>query len=58
MVQKAACAGVALLAAISGVTALAIDVAEAAGITLLGFARGDNASVYSHPEQIRLEPTP
>jgi FdhD protein len=58
MVQKAACAGVALLAAISGVTALAIDVAQAAGITLLGFARGDNASVYSHPEQIQLEPTP
>ena len=58
MVQKAACAGVALLAAISGVTALAIDVAQTAGITLLGFARGDNASVYSHPEQIRLEPTP
>jgi FdhD protein len=58
MVQKAACAGVALLAAISGVTALAIDVAQAAGITLLGFARGDNASVYSHPEQIQLEPPP
>lgn len=58
MVQKAACAGVALLAAISGVTALAITVAEAAGISLLGFARGDNASVYSHPEQIRMEPTP
>lgn len=58
MVQKAACAGVALLAAISGVTALAIDVAQGAGISLLGFARGDNASVYSHPEQIRLEPTP
>lgn len=58
MVQKAACAGVALLAAISGVTALAIDVAQAAGITLLGFARGDNASVYSHPEQIQLEPSP
>ena len=58
MVQKAACAGVALLAAISGVTGLAIDVAEAAGITLLGFARGDNASVYSHPEHIQLEPTP
>ena len=58
MVQKAACAGVALLAAISGVTALAITVAEAAGISLLCFARGDNASVYSHPEQIRMEPTP
>ena len=58
MVQKAACAGVALLAAISGVTALAIDVAETAGITLLGFARGDNASVYSHPEQIQLDLTP
>ena len=58
MVQKAACAGVALLAAISGVTALAIDVAQAAGITLVGFARGDNASVYSHPEQIQLEPPP
>ncbi|MEO5793677.1 MAG: formate dehydrogenase accessory sulfurtransferase FdhD [Rhodoferax sp.] len=58
MVQKAACAGVALLAAISGVTALAIDVAQGAGISLLGFARGDNASVYSHPEHIALDCTP
>ena len=55
MVQKTASAGVSLLAAVSGVTGLAIDVAESCGVTLLGFARGQDLSVYSHPERISLE---
>lgn len=55
MVQKTAAAGVTLLAAVSGVTGLAVDVAQSAGLTLLGFARGDNLSIYSHPERIQLD---
>jgi len=50
MVQKTACAGIGTLAAVSGVTGLAIDVASQAGLTLLGFVRGTDVSVYTHPE--------
>ena len=57
MVQKTASAGVGLLAAVSGVTGLAIDTAQGCGVTLLGFARGQDLSVYSHPERISLENT-
>ena len=55
MVQKAATAGVTVLAAVSGVTALAIEVAETAGVALLGFARGDDVCIYSHAEKISLK---
>jgi FdhD protein len=54
MVQKTASAGVHLLAAVSGVTGLAIDMAQGCGVTLLGFARGQDLSVYSHPQHIQL----
>jgi FdhD protein len=56
MAGKTARAGVALLAAVSGVTGLAIDVAEAAGLALAGFARGDSLNVYTHPERILWRP--
>lgn len=55
MVQKTAAVGVTLLAAVSGVTGLAVDVAQSAGLTLLGFARGNDISVYSHPERFQLD---
>jgi len=55
MVQKTASAGVSLLAAVSGVTGLAIDTAQCCGVTLLGFARGQDLSVYSRPDRIHLE---
>lgn len=55
MVQKAACVGISLLAAVSGATALAAEVAHKAGLTLLGFARGDDVSVYSHHERFNLD---
>ncbi|WP_114973050.1 formate dehydrogenase accessory sulfurtransferase FdhD [Rhodoferax ferrireducens] len=55
MVQKTAAVGVGLLAAVSGVTGLAVDVAQSAGLTLLGFARGDDVSIYSHPERFKLD---
>lgn len=55
MVQKTASVGVSLLVAVSGVTALAVDVAQDAGLTLVGFARGDDGSIYSHPERLKLD---
>ncbi|MBL6752135.1 MAG: formate dehydrogenase accessory sulfurtransferase FdhD [Nevskia sp.] len=47
MALKAAMAGIPLLAAISAPTARAVAVAEEAGLTLLGFARGDSFVVYA-----------
>lgn len=48
MAQKAATAGITVLAAVSGPTTLALEVADRCGITLIGFARGANFSVYTH----------
>jgi FdhD protein len=36
------------------VTGLAIDVAQGCGLSLLGFARGQDVSIYSHPERVAL----
>jgi FdhD protein len=52
MVTKAASAGVALLAAISAPTALALELARSAGITLVGFARPGSHNVYTHSQRL------
>lgn len=52
MVGKTARAGVALLAAVSGVTSLAIDTAQQSGVALAGFARGDDLSLYAHAQRM------
>jgi FdhD protein len=52
LVQKAAVANVPLLAAVSRPTALAVQLAEDAGITLVGLLRGRSANVYSHAARI------
>lgn len=54
MVQKAVVARVPLLAAASAPTTLAIATAEAARLTLVGFARGQDLVVYAHPERLAL----
>jgi FdhD protein len=56
LVRQAGRAGIGLLAAMSAPTALAIRIAEAAGMTLVGFARGDSAALYTHPERVRPGP--
>ncbi len=52
MVQKAAVLGAPVLAAISAPTSLAIEVAAACGITLIGVARADGFEVFTHPDRI------
>ncbi|WP_238149647.1 formate dehydrogenase accessory sulfurtransferase FdhD [Dyella jiangningensis] len=54
MVTKATSAGITVLAAISAPTALAIELARSAGITLVGFTRPGTHNVYTHPD--RLQP--
>ncbi|MFO1340445.1 MAG: formate dehydrogenase accessory sulfurtransferase FdhD [Burkholderiaceae bacterium] len=56
MVQKSARAGVAVLAAVSAPTALAVDTAQACGQLLLGFVRGDDLVAYTHPERLLSNP--
>ncbi|MDH6594137.1 FdhD protein [Variovorax sp. TBS-050B] len=53
MVQKTVAAGVPLLAAVSASTSMAAAVAQAAGLTLAGFVRGDDLVVYTHPGRLR-----
>ncbi len=50
MVQKTACAGIGALVAVSAPTALAVRVAEEAGVALACWARGDRLTAYTHPE--------
>ncbi|MEJ8406105.1 formate dehydrogenase accessory sulfurtransferase FdhD [Brevundimonas vesicularis] len=52
MVQKTAVLGAPILCAVSAPTALAIRVAEEAGITLVAVARADGFEVFSHSERI------
>ena len=53
LVQKAAAANVPLLAAVSRPTALAAELAEIAGVALVGLLRGHTANVYTHAERVR-----
>jgi FdhD protein len=55
MVQKAAAMGAPLLVAVSAPTALAVRMAEAAGITLAAIARADGFEIFTHPDRIALE---
>jgi FdhD protein len=52
IVQKAWLAGISVIVAVSAPTTLAIELAREAGITLVGFARGDNLNIYTHPTRI------
>jgi FdhD protein len=52
IVQKALRAGIPLVASVSGVSSLAIDLAERAGMTLAGFVREDSMNVYTHPRRV------
>ena len=53
MVQKTAAMGIGFLAAISAPTHLAVQLAQSANVTLIGFMRHDSHVVYAHPERLR-----
>lgn len=52
MVAKAAALGIGCVVAVSAATALAVRVAEQANITLIGFAKPQQFTVYSHSQFI------
>jgi FdhD protein len=52
IVQKAWLAGVEVICAVSAPSSLAIELADEAGITLVGFARAESFNVYAHPERV------
>jgi FdhD protein len=52
LVQKAVMAGIPMLGAVSAPSSLAVDLAEEAGLTLVGFLRGETMNVYTHGERL------
>lgn len=54
LVQKAAMAGIPILVAIGAPTDLAVDTADAVGMTLVGFLRGERCNVYTRPDRLGL----
>ncbi len=55
MVQKVAMLGAPVIIAVSAPTVAAVELAEAAGITLIALARGDRFEVFSHSDRLKME---
>jgi FdhD protein len=52
IVQKAAAAGVPIVASVSAASSLAIDLAARMNVTLASFVREGTMTVYTHTERI------
>ncbi|MEA2916345.1 MAG: FdhD protein [Bradyrhizobium sp.] len=57
MVQKSAAIGASVMVSVSAPTALAVRMADAAGITLAAIARADGFEVFTHPGRISNDET-
>ncbi len=53
LAQKAVMAGVPILAAVSAPSSLAVELATASGLTLVGFLRGPSMNAYARADRIR-----
>jgi FdhD protein len=52
IVQKALLAGIPIVASVSAPSSLAVDLAANAGITLIGFVRGDGFNIYARADRV------
>jgi FdhD protein len=50
--QKAAMAGIPIIASVSAPSSLAIELANELGLTAVGFVRGNSMNVYTHPQRV------
>lgn len=58
LAQKAMAGGIPVLCAVSAPSSLAVDVAQAFGMTLVGFLRGQRCNVYTGAQRIAANDSP